>query len=154
MDRLIAGNIRFSLILFCLAAFLCVPLFAQTHVSVPLDDPIYYILEQAQLKGLCTPLSGIKPYTQSVVVSAVKEILNSENTRGLNSTEREILTQYLDKYSKPEKGLDWQRGAYHAETFIGKNDTPLTFNLGGNLEMEGSSGIYPSFGENYIGTET
>ncbi|MDR0761042.1 MAG: hypothetical protein LBF74_13205, partial [Treponema sp.] len=46
---------------------------AQNHVSVPLDDPIYYVLEQAQMRGLCPPLPEVKPYSRSVILSAVKE---------------------------------------------------------------------------------
>ena len=131
----------------------CSALFAQTHISVPIDNHVYYILEQAQIRGLCAPLSGIKPYTQNVVMSAIIEILSSDSKRGLNNTEREILRQYLDKFSEPKKGIDWQRGVFHGETTIQKTDIPLTVNIGANFEMEGSGGIYPSSNDHYFGTE-
>jgi hypothetical protein len=35
------------------------PPFAQNHVSVPLDDALYRIIEQAEMRGLCDPLPGM-----------------------------------------------------------------------------------------------
>jgi len=130
----------------------CASLFAQTHSSVSLENQVYYILEQAELRGLCTPLSGVRPYTQSVVSSRIKEILNSENAGKLKSTEREILNQYLGKFSKPKTGLDWQRGSFYSETSAGKNDTLFTANAGFTADLEGSFGIYPP-DDFYSGTE-
>jgi hypothetical protein len=137
----------------CLLVFMCVSLFAQTYVSVPLEDQVYYFLEQAEQKGLCSPLSGIRPYTQHTIITAINEILDTENDKKLNSAEREILEQYLGKFSKPKRGLDWQRGMHHSEAVLGKNDTLLSLNLGTNLTTEGSTGLYPAFDEKYFGTE-
>jgi hypothetical protein len=145
--------VRSVLTALCLLVFWCAPLFAQTYISVPLEDQVYYILEQAELKGLCAPLSGIRPYTQYTIITAVNEILNTENAKNLNGTEREILEQYLGKFAKPRNGIDWQRGMYHGETTLGKNDTLLSLNLGTNLTMEGSSGLYSAFYGKYFGTE-
>ncbi|WP_461257098.1 hypothetical protein, partial [Treponema sp. R80B11-R83G3] len=97
----------------CLYAFFCFPLFAQTHNSVSLENNVYYILEQAEIRGLCKPLSGTRPYTKSVVITAIDEILNSEKAEKLKKTEIEILEQYLAAFSKPRNGMDWQRGAWH-----------------------------------------
>ena len=83
-----------------LLVFLYFPLFPQTHTSVPLGNQIYYILEQAEIRGLCSPLPGTRPYTRSVVISAINEILDSPDTKKLTTVEREILEQYLEKYSK------------------------------------------------------
>jgi hypothetical protein len=137
----------------CWYIFLCAPLFAQTHVSVSLENQVYYILEQAEIRGLCRPLSGVRPYTQSVVVAAINEILYNEKAEKLNKIEREVLEQYLDKRAKPKAGLDWKRGAWYGETTLGKNDMPIAGDLGVSIEMEGSAGIYPSLDERYWGTE-
>jgi hypothetical protein len=48
---------------------------AQTYTSVPLDSHIYNILEQAEMRGLCRPLSGTSPYTRFFVLSAINDIL-------------------------------------------------------------------------------
>ncbi|MCL2067614.1 MAG: hypothetical protein FWG99_09135 [Treponema sp.] len=136
----------------CFLIFIHTQLFAQTHTSVPLDNHVYYILEQAALRGLCTHLSGIRPYTQSVVIKAINEILSSDNSIKLSRTERDILNQYLEKNSKPETGIDWQRGAYYNETAVTSLEIPLSINLGVSAELEGSVGLYyPK--ENYFGNE-
>ena len=128
-------------VLFCfLFAVFCAPIFAQSHASVPLENQIYYILEQAQLRGLCSPLPAFRPYTQSIVLSAIGEILNSENSEKLTSTEREILEQYLAKFSRPDTGIDWRRGAFYGETMLG--DTRISANLGASADIEGSTGLY------------
>ena len=126
--------------MFFLFAVFNAQVFAQTHASVQLENQIYYILEQAQLRGLCSPLSGIRPYTQSIVISAVREILDSENNEKLSSVEREILEQYLVKFSRPDPGIDWRRGAFYGETSLG--DTRVSANLGVGANIEGSTGLY------------
>jgi hypothetical protein len=128
-------------VLFCfLFAVFCVPVFSQIHASVPLENQIYYILEQAQLRGLCSPLPAFRPYTRSIVASAIGEILDSENSEHLTSTEREILEQYLAKFSKPDTGIDWRRGAFYGETLLG--DTLISMNLGVGADIEASTGLY------------
>ena len=147
-------RLKLLTVLVCLGALFRLPLSAQTHTSVPLENNVYYILEQAETKGLCAPLSGARPYPQSVVLAAVNEILNSENSGKLTGGERQILEQYAAKFTKPKTGMDWQRGAYYNETAIGKSGVPLSIQLGGTVDIEGSAGIYPAFGEKYWGTET
>ena len=142
-------------VFFCfLFTVLCAPVFAQIHTSVPLENQIYYILEQAQLRGLCSPLSGIRPYTQGIVISAIGEILDSENNERLTFTEREILEQYIAKFSRPDAGIDWRRGAFYGETFLG-GDTRVSANLGLSADIQGSTGLhfYTSGDENNFGTE-
>ena len=142
--------------IFLAAAFFCASLFApqlldaQTHRSVPVDDQVYLILEQAQMRGLCAPLSGSRPYSQNVIISAINEILDNE---GVKNTEREILERCLAKYGKPQTGMDWKRGAFFGETSLGKRQMPFTANAGASLDMEGSGGIYPSSDEYFIGME-
>jgi hypothetical protein len=147
-------KINYKALLFFLFAALCAPAFTQTHVSVPLENQIYYILEQAQLRGLCSALPGIRPYTQSVIVSAINEILYSQNADKLTAAEREILERYLSKFSRPDTGLNLQRGGYYNETLIG-NNMRLSANLGVRADIEGSTGLYSytSGNEYYFGFE-
>jgi hypothetical protein len=137
-------------LLVCFCLFSCFPLFTQTHNSVSLENNIYHILEQAEIRGLCGPLSGIKPYTQSVVVTAIKEILNSEKSDKIKKSEREILEQYLEKFSKPKTGMDWRRGAWYGEAELGKNT--VSANMGASVDIGGSIGLYSE--DLYWGTET
>ena len=155
MDRLGVREMRSKTLIFSIPVFLlsCGLLFGQTHTSVPLDNQVYHILEQAQIRGLCAPLSGIKPYSRSVVVTAIDEILNSDNAGKLRPAERLILEQYLEQFAKPKSGMDWTRGSYFAESAIGKNNAPLTANIRANADIEGSGGYYPASGDYYIGME-
>ena len=136
----------------CLGVFLGSSLWGQTHTSVSLENQVYYILEQAQMRGLCRPLSGVRPYTRGVITTAINEILNADSAK-LNQTERDILEQYLAKFAKPKTGIDWQRGAYYNETAIGKSDIMISANAGVSADMEGSAGLYSSFKDRYFGTE-
>ncbi|GHV74597.1 hypothetical protein AGMMS49940_18990 [Spirochaetia bacterium] len=90
---------------------------AQTHVSVPLGDPVYHILEMAELRGLCSPLPTAKPYSRATVVSVVNEILNAGGRRfgGLGAGETAILLQFLKTHGDAKKGMDWGKGAYRFE---------------------------------------
>ncbi|MCL2138830.1 MAG: hypothetical protein FWH41_04790, partial [Treponema sp.] len=140
------------IVFFTMLAVCSNTVFAQTHNSVNLDSQVYHILEQAEIRGLCMPLSGVRPYTQNVIVNAINEILNSDKAGKLRRLEQEILEQYLEKYAKPQRGFDWQKGAFHGETAPEKK-IPLSVNAGVNIDMEGSAGIYPSFEERYLGAE-
>jgi hypothetical protein len=144
-------RVKKTLALFCLSFLLLLPLTAQTHTSVPLDNQIYLILEHAEARGLCSPLSGVRPYTQSVIVRAINEILDSDARRGLNATEREILEQYLARFSRPTPGVDLQRGAFYGEASLGE-DNIISLNVGVSADIQGSAGIY-STGNQYWGTE-
>jgi len=136
----------------CLGLFFTASLhlWGQTHTSVSLENQVYYVLEQAQTRGLCSPLSGARPYTQSVIVAAINEILSADHAK-LKQPEREILEQYLNKYAKPKSGIDWRRGAWYGETAIGKDAAPLSMNVGATADIEGSAGIYTD--DRYFGAE-
>ena len=143
---------KLKVLLVAMALFCVTGIFAQSHTSVPLENQIYFILEQAQTRGLCAPLKGARPYTQETVISAIREVLSFQETKKLSNVEREILEQYLIKFSKPKKGIDWNRGAYYSETVIDKNDTAFSANIGITADIEGSAGIYLK-DKNYFGTD-
>jgi hypothetical protein len=150
MERILQKKVKIFFV--CFFVFFYVPIFAQTHISVPLQNQIYSILELAETRGLCSPLSGVRPYSQDVVNFAIKEIIYSQNAQNLSSIEREVLEQYLQKFSKPDIGLDWHRGAYYNETAIGGNNAAASLNMGIGLDTEVSAGLYSS-GKNFFGTE-
>ncbi|MDR0378072.1 MAG: hypothetical protein LBH70_09800, partial [Spirochaetaceae bacterium] len=138
---------------FVLSALIPAALAAQRHVSAPLDSSVYYILEQAQLRGLCAPRGGAKPYSRDAVLSAISEILGNENAgRGaLNEGERRILYEARAAYRAPDEGLDWQRGAFYTAGEVGKNDTHISNDIGVRAESLVSGG----FGDGFSwGTDT
>ncbi|MDR1900927.1 MAG: hypothetical protein LBQ88_01405 [Treponema sp.] len=142
---------RYSITIFLLV--LCSAfLFAQSHVSVPVNDPVYYILDLAQLRGLCNPLPKVKPYSRSVVLSAVQEILSSEGRLG--DTERQVLESAQKKYKKAESGLDWQRGAWRFDTQIRNTGVKFAGDIGVGLESLSGAGINLSGGGSEWGTNS
>jgi len=145
---------RLALFAICLSVFFALPLAAQNHAAVNLNDPIYHILEQAEMRGLISPLSGVRPYTRSVVIRAINELLAPGNAGRLRPTERQILEDYLARFERPRRGLDWRRGGFFAEaTTGGEREVPLTFNLDFGMELDMSSAFIPEFGEAHVGTE-
>jgi len=136
-----------------LAVFACGFLFAQNHVSVNLNNQVYYILEQAEIRGLIAPLSGVRPYTQNVIIAAINEILNSANAHRLRPTERHILQDYLARFSRRQPGLNRRAGTFFGENTVGAREVPLTFNFDMSMDSELSSSFIPAFGETHVGTE-
>jgi len=144
---------KLSVFALCLAVLLYVPLSAQNHTSVSLDDQIYNILEQAEMRGLISPLSGVRPYTRNVVIRAINELLDSGNANRLRPLERQILEDYLARFDRPQPGIDRRGGSFFAETTLGQREMPLSFNLDLGLEFEMSSGVIPAFEETHFGAE-
>ncbi|MDR2795690.1 MAG: hypothetical protein LBB47_03140 [Spirochaetaceae bacterium] len=131
-----------------------ISLSAQTYTAVSLDSHIYNILEQAEMRGLCPPLSGVKPYTRFYILSAINTILSSENkSAALNITEKTILENYRDNFGRPASGLNKQKGYFYTETNTGKNDTRLSAYAGASAVVELSDGVYLPSNDNYFGND-
>ena len=137
--------------LFIIAGFVAVPLFAQNHVSVPLDEPVYRIIELAEMRGLCEPLPGVKPYSRAVVLKVLDSILAAdENQRvgALTEAERRILADTRASYQNAEKnGWDITRGAFH----VGGDSSGA--DIGARTDLSAGAGLYPeakAAGENWI----
>jgi hypothetical protein len=129
-------------------------IFAQTYTSVPVESHIYRILEQAEMRGLCAPLPGAKPYTRSLIVSTIDEILGAEGTRGaLRPAERTILEDYRNALDTPDSGLNLTQGHYYREGAFGAAQTPVSAYIGGSVDLEFSDGYYQDSGSNYWGAE-
>jgi hypothetical protein len=98
---------------------------AQSHNFVPVENQIYSVLEQAEMRGLCAPLPGERPYLQTTVLKIVNEILaaKSDQKYRLSDAERAVLENYRVKFSKSKPGIDDKQDAYGA---LRKNRPYLT----------------------------
>jgi len=106
------------------------------------------------MRGLISPLSGVRPLTRNVVVGAINELLDSNNPRGLRPTERRILEEHLARLSPQEaRGIDWRTGSFSAASTIGEREMPITFNLNFGAMFEFSSAFIPAFDETHTGME-
>jgi len=130
-------------------------LFAQTHVSVPLGHEVYYILDQAEARGLCSPLPAVKPYTRGRVVEAINEILAAEGGRfgGLSDAERRILESVRAEFTRGEAGLDLLNGMYRFDISGGKG-VRFSGDFGIAVESLNSGAYYAEDKETYLGTDT
>ena len=137
------------LVFFLLTVALALPTAAQSHTSVPLDDPIYYVIEQAQLKGLCPILSEAKPYSQHKIKSIINIILSTEAElpwAALTSSEKAILQQTLASFEK-EEGWNWLTGETYQEHTT-KSGITMTFNAGASWQSV-VSGSYEFLGKDF-----
>ena len=141
--------------IFTLFLFSGAILFAQTHVSVPLGHEVYYILDQAEARGLCSPLPAVKPYTRGRVVEAINEILTAEGGRfgGLSGAERSMLENIRAEFTAGEAGLDLLNGMYRFD-IPGEKGIRFSGDLGIAVESLNSGAYYAEDGETYLGTDT
>ena len=130
---------------FTIIAFvvICSSLASQTHVSVPVERPIYNILEQAQIKGLIGTLPAVKPYSQRFIVESIEKILSTSSDR-LSLSERRILERELERYRprRVEGRIDWTKGSYSFTTHTPKAGTRLSFETGAALQMTMAGAYY------------
>jgi hypothetical protein len=115
-------------------------LFAQTHISVPLDNSIYYILEQAQLRGLVDPLPAVKPYSKTVILDAIDTILNSGK---LSDAERAILGDSRRRLTNARPGMSCERGTYRFVTRNKQGENLFSGDIGVGIKSVISGGFYP-----------
>jgi len=135
-------------------------IFSQTHVSVPLGHPVYYILSLAEARGLCPPLPATKPYTRGKIIEAINEILyaepSSNNERrfgSLSDNERKILEEARAEFSKGETGLDLSKGKY-VFSVEGKSGIHFSGDFGIVLESLNSAAFYTGDSGSSFGTDT
>ncbi|MGI5107862.1 hypothetical protein H0R94_12710 [Treponema socranskii] len=134
---------RLLCIAFCAVLFAAseTTLSAQTYAAIPVEHPIYAIIAQAELRGLCRPLSKVKPYSEKTIISAINEIIafsDAADSPLLTKTEKEILYDTLESF-KRKPGRDNMRGAYYYE---GKGKIRTTVDVTFKADVFASGGIY------------
>jgi len=112
---------------------------AQTHIAVPLENPIYTVIEQAQIRGLCGYLPSTKPYSRAMILRIIDEILASDpilELARLKETERNILEQFRKDFTPHRNGANFTRGTtssehtWHNVYFSSEFGVGLDFNFG------------------------
>ena len=137
---------------FILIVFTVFCVFSQSHLAVPLGDPIYHVLEHAQLRGLLRFLPHTKPYSQAFILSLIDEVLaNDRETtffRVLTQQERRILEQFKRDFSPREPGTSLLHGTITNEHVW--NDVYFSGEFGFSLETITGIGYYPQYdGEHF-----
>jgi hypothetical protein len=132
---------RFLISLSLSAFWILNPLGAQSHNSVPVGQEVYYILELAQIRGLCDPLPGVRPYSAKQILNALDTIL-SRDTGILSEAERALVQKAYQTYRKQEAGLDWRRGAYTFQFYSPRKNIPFGGDIGIGTQIAFSWAYY------------
>ncbi|MDR2518553.1 MAG: hypothetical protein LBD13_03970 [Spirochaetaceae bacterium] len=125
---------------------------AQSHVSIPLDNPVYYLLEHAQIRGILGTLPKAKPYSQQVIFTALEAILFTGAER-LSPAEQAVLLEAYEAHKPKAQGLDLQRGAFYFSTTIPKTSIRFAGDIGAGLKLGFSAGYYTDTEDGVWGTD-
>ncbi len=97
-------------------------LWSGDYLSVPIADPVYDILEAAQLKGLIDPMPGVKPYSRTQVNAALESLW--ERREALSKAEQHVLTTYLEQHRRIMPW--WESGSITSKSPVLRADMGLT----------------------------
>lgn len=110
-------------------------LFAQTHNSVDLENSVYTLLEIAELKGIVSRLSQMRPYTKSRIISLLQEINSQRHT--LTELEKSVLDKALERYAPADREVSalniWKEGKIHINN---EEDTLFPMAFGTKFDFE------------------
>jgi hypothetical protein len=133
---------------------------AQSNISVPLENEVYYVLEQAQLKGLSLPLPTVKPYSRKQILEAVDAIFQADGEGlfgqkgiSLSPLEREILERTRKNFERGKEGLDMSQGVYNFEFDRLPRNIPFAGSVGAGGQAAFSGGFFAQNRDAVWGTE-
>lgn len=120
----------------------CAALSAQQNITVDVGDEVYDILENASLRGLCSPLPAVKPYSQRFIKDTLNQILINldDYTDDYEITsEKNIVERQLERF-EAEPGLDLAKAMVRFEGKI--LELPVSIEVRDSLNGEFSMGLY------------
>ena len=109
---------------FCIVFFIffSVGLFAQQNLSVPLTDDVYFLLENASLRGILPTLPAAKPYTLNFVLDNLNIVLSSDK---MSDSEREVFNKTYNRLAQNEP-KKWYETGYYTNRFDENVKLPIT----------------------------
>lgn len=87
--------------------------FAQQHVSVPLNDPVYRVIENALIRNYIRPLPTAKPYSQATVLNALYEMIQSPR---ISSLEKKAAEGLIARFEATKTQPWYQIGGYRYDS--------------------------------------
>lgn len=108
--------------IFIFLIFLSLGVFAQQNLSVPLNDNVYFLLENASLRGILPTLPAAKPYTLSFVLDNLNTVLASDK---LSEIEREVFIKTYDRLAQ-NTPQNWYETGYYTNKFDENVKLPIT----------------------------
>ena len=122
--------------------FLCGFLYAQTNVTVSLDNDVYNLLQNLELRGYCSALSPVKPYTEKYIVEKLEEAaeyLEDNFEEDELTTQKKIIEETLVRFEHDE-GLDIISLHFRKEGDV--FDVPVSVEVNDFFNTELSGGFY------------
>ncbi len=107
---------KIALLIVVLSFFLLQTITSAEFLSVPLTDPIYQVLESAQIRGLIDRLPSSKPYSNHTVENSLRDLLRKKDN--LSTIEIQIVENYLEDHNietKKEQNI-FQSGAIYTDS--------------------------------------
>lgn len=127
-----------------LLAGTAVPAAAQRHAVVPVDEPVYRLLESAQMRGIISRLPRVRPYSERRIAGYLEEIWDGRGR--LSGAERTVLSHYRERYSaEPDRPLAFRAtAAGEARADLAEVEDAHVFGTMG-LELMGDVGNHFSY---------
>ncbi len=114
--------------------------FSQSFTSVPLNNEVYYIIDNAVLRGLCKTPPSAKPWSETTVKELLNDILTSSK---LSSAEYEVIYDALAQFER-NPGFDWKKGAFYTEKTL-KDASKLSIEIGATWDSFASFNLLSPF---------
>ncbi len=135
-------------ILFLALILFCGSLYAQTNVTVSLDNDVYVLLQNIELLGWCSALSPSKPYTEKYIVEKLEEAAdyledNYEDNR--LTAQKKIIADTLKSFEH-EEGLNKLALSFRKEGDV--FGVPVSIEINDNFNSEFSYGFYDDSDKN------
>lgn len=86
---------------------------AQQHVSVPLNDPVYRVIENALIRNYIRPLPTAKPYSQATVLNVLYEMIQSPR---ISSLEKKAAEGLIARFEATKTQPWYQIGGYRYDS--------------------------------------
>ena len=115
--------------------------FADINNSVDISDTVYDFLQTAELQGLCSSLSNVKPYSEKYILEKLDEIeLNVQESNNKFAEKQLLIIEDFRKRSDRKEGLKLQTLNYRQEGEKAKVPVSIDIDLANDLLVSG--GIY------------
>ncbi len=129
-------------LLFLPILLLCGMLYAQTNATVSLDNDVYNLLQSIELRGYCSALSPVKPYTEKYIVERLEEAaayLDENYDEDQLAAQKKIIAEYLERFEH-EEGLNLLALSYRKEGDV--LGVPVSIEVNDYFNTELSAGFY------------
>ena len=143
---------KFKYVLVFLIIFLPkLTLSSQTFLSVDLNEPVYKLIEIAEIKGLINNLTQARPYSNATILS----FLNTINTQRsqLTSLERTVLDSALGKYTPASRDITLLNTIKEGKVHFNSDEEslfPMEIGLSFDFETRGDLNTASVHSTNYV----